>query len=367
MQSLDKQVLSTIRQWRGLDRGFVLVTVAATWGAAPRPAGSWLAIRDDGCVVGSVSGGCIEDDLIDKLRRGQLRAARPFVLTYGVSRDEALSFGLPCGGTLELLVEPHPDAWQLQALDERLRQGELLRRTVSVHGGHTTLLPATRGDRFSWDGKVLTTLHGPQWRLLLVGAGDIARYIAPLASALEFDVTVCDPRQEHAASWDVPGTRLVMTMPDDTVMAMAPDVRTAIVVLTHDAKLDDMALLEALPSSAFFVGALGSRRTNDARRQRLMEHFGFTEAEVGRLRGPVGLPIGSRTPPEIAVSILAELTAERARQTVRADASAGSADICSRQERGLLAPGADLTACTPGQPAGSPPREAGARLERWRP
>lgn len=320
MESLDLQVLAAIQDWRRQGHAFALATVAATWGASPRPRGSWLAVRDDGRIAGSVSGGCIEDDLIDKMRRGDLWRAGPYALTYGATRDEALNFGLPCGGILELLIEPKPDAAQLHSLADRLRQGELVKRTLSLADGTAQLTPAQPGDRFDWNGKVLTTLHGPQWRLLLVGAGDIARYVAPMAVALGFDVTVCDPREEYAASWDVPGTRLVTTMPDDTVMALAPDVRTAIIVLAHDPKLDDMALLEALPSAAFFVGALGSRRTNEQRRARLREHFGFTEAQVARLRGPVGLPIGSRTPPEIAVSILAELTQQRIEHTTQAAA-----------------------------------------------
>lgn len=312
MQSLDSQVLTSIRDWHRQGHRFVLATVAATWGASPRPRGSWLALRDDGRIVGSVSGGCIEDDLIDKMRHGQLVAALPYTLTYGVSRDEALNFGLPCGGTVEILLETDPDVGQLDALDQQLRSGLRVCRTVNTQSGAALLVPAQNHDAFSWNGHDLTTIHGPQWRLLLIGAGDVARFIAPMALALEFDVIVCDPREEYAGSWDVPGTQLLRTMPDDTVTALAPDVHMAIVALTHDPKLDDMALLESIRSPAFFVGALGSRRTNDNRRKRLIEHFGFSDAEVQRLKGPVGLPIGSRTPPEIAVSILAELTAERA-------------------------------------------------------
>ncbi|WP_175129228.1 XdhC family protein [Achromobacter piechaudii] len=318
MESLDLQVLQAIREWRGQGHALVLATVAATWGASPRPRGSWLAVRDDGRIAGSVSGGCIEDDLIDKMRRGELWRSQPYALTYGATRDEALNFGLPCGGILELLIEPNPDAAQLQDLAERLQRGELVNRSVNLADGAARLAAAVPGDCFQWDGKTLTTLHGPQWRLLLVGAGDIARYVAPMAVALGFDVTVCDPRDEYAASWKVPGTRLVTTMPDDAVTALVPDVHTAIIMLAHDPKLDDMALLEALPSPAFFVGALGSRRTNAQRRKRLVEHFGFTEAMVARLHGPVGLPIGSRTPPEIAVSILAQLTQQRIAHTTQA-------------------------------------------------
>lgn len=322
MRSLDMQVLAAIRDWHRLGHGFVLATVACTWGAAPRPPGAWLALRDDGLVVGSVSGGCIEDDLIDKMRQRRLGAPLPYTLVYGGDADEARNFGLPCGGTLEIVVETNPDAGHFAALQDQLRGGLLVRRTVDVRTGRITLNPAQAGDRFGWNGETLTTVHGPQWRLLLVGAGDIARYIAPMAQALEFEVLVCDPREEYALTWDVPGTRVLSTMPDDAVIALRPDVRTAIVVLSHDPKLDDMALLEAIRSPAFYVGALGSQRSNENRRRRLVEHFGFTQEEVLRLRGPVGLDIGSRTPPEIAVSILAELTAVRNR-LIRAGDAAG--------------------------------------------
>ncbi|WP_313621416.1 XdhC family protein [Achromobacter sp.] len=313
MQSLDMQVLAALREWGGLGLDRVLATVASTWGASPRQPGALLAIRGDGRVMGSVSGGCIEDDLIEKMRQGKLCAPLPYAVVYGGRPDDAMNFGLPCGGTLELVIETNPDAAQLAALEDRLRGGRLARRSVDLLTGVVTVTDAQPGDAVAWDGCTLSSIHGPQWRLLLVGAGDIARYIAPMAQALEFDVQVCDPREEYASTWDVPGTTLLTCMPDDAVSALRPDARTAIVMLSHDPKLDDMALLEAIGSPAFYVGALGSRRSNDKRRQRLKEHFGFTEADVQSFKGPVGLDIGSHTPPEIAVSILAELTAVRNR------------------------------------------------------
>ncbi len=167
---------------------------------------------------------------------------------------------------------------------------------------------AERGLRF--DGRRLVTLHGPRYRLLLIGAGQLGRYVASGALGLGYDVSVCDPRVEHTGQWDVPGARLVGGMPDDAVIALRPDARTAVIALTHDPKLDDLALLEALSTPAFYVGAIGSRRNNAARRERLAL-FDLDAAAIARLRGPIGLYIGSRTPPEIAISILAELTACR--------------------------------------------------------
>lgn len=309
MDSQDLQVLAALRRWQAEGHKAALVTVARTWGSAPRPAGAWMALRDDGRVQGSVSGGCIEDDLIARMRDGRIAGARPFALTYGVTREEAGRFGLPCGGTLELVIEPAPDLAQLAELAARIEAGQLVRREVELGSGEVRLGAACRGDTLTWDGRCLGSVHGPLWRLLIIGAGQISRYLAPMAQALDYAVSVCDPREEYAVEWDVPGATLVPGMPDDVVLAMNPDPHTAIVALTHDPKLDDMALLEALKAPAFYVGALGSRVNNAARKDRLRTYFDLSEEEVGRLHGPIGLYIGSRTPPEIAVSILAEMTA----------------------------------------------------------
>lgn len=309
MDSQDLQVLAALRRWQAEGHRAALVTVARTWGSAPRPAGAWMALRDDGRVQGSVSGGCIEDDLIARMRDGRIAGSRPFAQTYGVTREEAGRFGLPCGGTLELVIEPAPDMALLAELAARIEAGQLVSREVQLDSGSVSLGAASRGDALAWDGHRLTSVHGPLWRLLIIGAGQISRYLAPMAQALDYAVSVCDPREEYATEWDVPGAALVPGMPDDVVLAMNPDPHTAIVALTHDPKLDDMALLEALKAPAFYVGALGSRVNNAARKDRLRTYFDLSEDEVGRLHGPIGLYIGSRTPPEIAVSILAEMTA----------------------------------------------------------
>ena len=311
MDSQDLQVLAAVRRWRAEGHRVALVTVARTWGSAPRPAGAWMALRDDGRVQGSVSGGCIEDDMIARMLDGRIGGQQPFVLTYGVTREEANRFGLPCGGTLELVVEPATDHALLAELAARLEGGQLVRREIDLADGRVRILDACRGEALHWDGHCLATVHGPHWRLLIIGAGQISRYLASMAQALDYAVTVCDPREAYSVEWDVPGAPLVAGMPDDVVIGMAPDPHSAIVALTHDPKLDDMALLEALKSPAFYVGALGSRVNNTARKARLLEYFDLSQDEVGRLHGPVGLHIGSRTPPEIAVSILAEMTAEK--------------------------------------------------------
>lgn len=313
MDSLDQQVLDAVGGWAAAGQHFALVTLARTWGSAPRQPGAWLALRADGAVQGSVSGGCIEDDLIERMRAGRLRgpADLPFCLTYGLTRDEARRYGLPCGGTLELLVEPGPDQGLLAQLSARTRAGQLVRRRIDLATGVVSLSDGARGHVTQWDGTTLVTQHGPRWRLLIIGAGQTSRYLAPIAHALGYAVTVCDPRIEYSAGWDVPHAAWVPGMPDDAVLAMAPDPHCAVVALTHDPKLDDMALLEALKSPAFYVGALGSAVNSDTRRARLRQHFDLGDEQVARLRGPVGLPIGSKTPAEIAVAIVAEMIALR--------------------------------------------------------
>lgn len=309
MDNLDTQVLAAAQRWAAAGHRFALVTVARTWGSAPRPPGAWMALRDDGLVQGSVSGGCIEDDLIYRMRAGEFSGRGMQLVRYGVTQDEAHRFGLPCGGTLELVIEEAPDLGALAEMAERIAAGQLVQRCLNLAQGTVGIDGGRAGNTLSWDGETLLTQHGPAWRLLLVGAGQISRFLAPMAQALGYQVFICDPREEYAREWDVPGATLLAGMPDDVVLELRLDPHSAVVALTHDPKLDDMMLLEALKSPAFYVGALGSAVNNAKRRERLREYFDLSQAELERLHGPVGLPIGSRTPPEIAVSILAEMTA----------------------------------------------------------
>ncbi len=313
MESLDLRVLADALAWKRAGHGVSLVTVVQTWGSAPRPPGALLAVRDDGVVSGSVSGGCVEDDLIARAKaalaegRQDPAAARPSLIVYGVNQEEAARFGLPCGGTLRLVQEPLLDAGWIEQLLARTAGHRLVSRTLDLASGSVTLGDAMRGQGMEFDGQTLTTVFGPRWRLLLIGAGQLSQAVAQMAGVLDFEVLVCDPREEYAATLDLPGVQRVAGMPDDVVREMLPDAHTAIVALTHDPKLDDMALLEALKSAAFYVGALGSRRNQEARKRRLAEHFDLSAAELARLHGPVGLDIGARTPAEIAVSILGEI------------------------------------------------------------
>ncbi len=308
MDSVDLECLKRSAEWVEAGRRVQLVTVVKTWGSSPRPPGAMLAVRDDGHVVGSVSGGCIEDDLIERVRSEGLKATKCEVVTYGVSADEARRFGLPCGGTIQLVLEPLTKESGILALLREIEDGHLVARRLDLSTGFSTLHPANPSDGLAFDGRTLTTVHGPRYRMLVIGASQLSKYLAQIAVGLDYQVTVCDPREEYTETWDIPGVTLVRTMPDDTARAMRLDERCAVVALTHDPKLDDLALIEALQSPAFYVGALGSRANNDKRRERLVE-FELSAAEIARLHGPIGLYIGSRTPPEIAISILAEITA----------------------------------------------------------
>lgn len=309
MNSLDLDVLRAALAWLGQGHAITLGTVVGTWGSSPRPPGSVMVLRDDGQVAGSVSGGCIEDDLVHRLRQGDAAFTKPTLTTYGGQAEEAQRFGLPCGGTVRVVLEPVAgDAWLKELLEAiELRRG--IERKLDMQTGEVTLAASAEDDRVEFDGRVLRTVHGPRRRLLVIGCGQLSRYVASMAVMLDYDVLVCDPRPEYHEGWrQLEGVTLSTTMPDDLVMAMNPGAHDAVVALTHDPKLDDLALMEALKTPAFYVGVLGSRRSNAARRERLLG-FDLTASQVERLRGPVGLDIRARTPAEIAVSIVAEMTA----------------------------------------------------------
>lgn len=310
MNSLDIEVIARCARWLAEGHRVTLATVIKTWGSSPRPIGAMLALRGDGQLIGSVSGGCIEDDLVQRLQMSPLSGHMPERVTYGLNAEEAHRFGLPCGGSMELVLEPLQPRSLMAELAQRLQQRQLVRRSLDLQSGEVTLSQANAGDVLTFDNEILHSIHGPQWQLLVIGAGQLSRYLVEMAVALDYRITVCDPREEHSGNWDLPGVTLTRDMPDDVVIAMQPDARCAIVALTHDPKLDDMALLEALKSEAFYVGAIGSEVNNTKRRARL-KLFDLSDAQIARLHGPIGLFIGSKTPPEIAISTLAQMTAIR--------------------------------------------------------
>lgn len=311
MNSMDVEVVRTAMDWMNRGHRVVLGTVVRTWGSSPRPPGSLMIIRDDGQVAGSLSGGCIEDDLISRVARGDLALRKPEVTTYGASAEEAQRFGLPCGGTVQIVLEPLGAHSQLREMLAAIETHRVVRRRLDLATGFVTLGAAEDGDAVRFDGASLSTVHGPRLRLLIIGGGQLSRYLAQMAVMLDYRVTVCDPREEYHEAWaQMEGVHLSRQMPDDLVLAMNLDAMSAVVAVTHDPKLDDLALMEALKTPAFYVGALGSLRNNQGRRERLLD-FEVSAEEVARLHGPVGLNLGGPTPPEIALSIIAEMTAVR--------------------------------------------------------
>lgn len=306
----DREVIGIALEWLQQGHSLLLVTVLKTWGSSPRPPGSLLVMRRDGIHAGSVSGGCVEEDLLARYQQGELSEQLPTRLDYGIDRQEATRFGLPCGGRLELLLEQLDDAAHLQTLLSAMQRGELISRQVHIVSGDVHLSPASADQEFACDDETVSKVFGPRWQMLLIGAGHLSRYVSQLALMLDYRVIVCDPREEYAGGWQLPGTQLTGKMPDDAVHEFADHERCIVLALTHDPKLDDMALIDALNSPAFYVGAIGSQRNCEARRQRLQQ-LGLDQPAISRLHAPVGLNIGSHTPPEIAVAILAEITARR--------------------------------------------------------
>ena len=320
----DREILDSAVNWIG--QGFypALVTVVRTWGSSPRPVGSLMLMREDGIHAGSVSGGCVEEDLVSRYCNRQLSDRFPTMIDYGINREEASRLGLPCGGRLELLIEQLQSVTDLQVLLNKLQSRELVGRRVCLQTGEVSLHPASAAEDFSYTRDAVKKIFGPRWQLLLIGAGHLSQYVSQLALMLDYRVIVCDPRQGYGEAWSVEGAELLRVMPDDAVRSHASHPRSVVVALTHDPKLDDMALLGALQSEAFYVGALGSKRNSDLRRERLAA-LGLTEKQLQRLHAPVGLAIGSRTAAEIAVSIMAEITAGRNQADRRAQDAASAA------------------------------------------
>lgn len=291
-----------------------LVTIVATSGSSPRPAGAMLACSDDGRQAGSVSGGCVEEDLIARLNAGEFDAQRIARIDYGVSAEENARLGLPCGGHLDLIVQslgPGDGDW-LRAVLDAIGERRCVQRRVSLADGSTALAPLAHFADLDVDASYLVQSFGPRYRMLLVGAGQLAASLAELALAMDYEVLVTDPRQDALAQWSGPEVPRLSGMPDDVVRLQAADRFSVVITLTHDPRIDDMALMEALESDAWYVGALGSRRTTEKRLERL-QALDIPQEKIDRLQAPVGLDIGSKTPLEIAVAIMAQLVLLRRR------------------------------------------------------
>jgi xanthine dehydrogenase accessory factor len=306
----DIEVIGRARDWLQARQRVALVTVIRTWGSSPRPPGSLLSMNGAGRFVGSVSGGCVEETLVERYLNGELAGPAPTMVDFGVDRHEASRMGLPCGGRLEVLVEELDNPESIETLLRRLQNGQLVTRKVDLASGRVSLLEHEGIIEFQVSETGLIKTFGPAWQLLLIGDGQLARHLATMAQQLDYQVIICDPREAYEAAAPLAGVQQSREMPDDAVQGMGDQARTAIVALTHDPRQDDLALSAALDSQAFYIGALGSARTARARRERL-QALGFGTKQIARIHGPAGLSIGSKRPAEIAVSILAEITAIR--------------------------------------------------------
>lgn len=312
MSSQNQQVMQFLSVTLEAGQPVWLVTLLSIWGSAPRPAGSLLAVSDNQH-CGSLSGGCLEETLVAQLREGHFSPAHPHQLSVGITQDQARQFRLPCGGKMQLLLEPIAPGSRTHAtyqqINEALQQRRPITRQVDIKSGaveiHGATAPALR-----CDGDILIQTLGPQFRLLIVGANMVADYLASLADSLELEVWICDPRPGAFDAWPHSFTRNYTDYPDDLIRAHFQDSACLIVSLAHDPRVDDMALLEALAGPAVYIGAMGSRRSTEQRLQRLRE-LGLDDLALNRLRAPVGLDLGSKTPAEIAIAIAAELIAFR--------------------------------------------------------
>lgn len=307
----------TALAWHRDGIGAALATVVQTWGSAPRRAGSQLAIGGDGRIEGSVSGGCVEGavivEAIEAIEAGEHR-----LLEFGVSDEDAFAVGLACGGTIKVLIEPVGGALPVDLLEE-LVAARAARRAVAyevnldtgvrrlLHGGYPERMRMDRSG-MEEDGATFVAVHNPPLRLIVVGAVHIAQALVPMARIAGYDPVIVDPRETFASAARFPGERILHDWPDEAVAQLGLDPRTALVLLTHDPKIDDPALEAALAAEVFYIGALGSKRTHAKRVERMVA-AGFTEDQIARIHGPVGLDIGAAGPAEIAVSVLAEMTA----------------------------------------------------------
>jgi xanthine dehydrogenase accessory factor len=313
MNSLDQQVLTQLASWLEAGKRCWLCTITDTFGSSPRPIGSLLACNEDGLHCGSLSGGCVEDNLRESLFKGELATKAPAHMKYGVAVEDVLRLGLPCGGSMQVLIEPiaPAEAEFYRSLADKVGSRVLVQRQVDIRTGVATVNEIPRYQPLQLEGDTLRHTYGPSFQLLLIGAVQVAWYLADMAQALDYDVEICDPRKELVDNSPAVKARLTVGMPDDWLRSKIVDQHTAVIALCHDPRIDDMALMEALNQDAFYIGAMGSERTSSKRRERLLS-LDIAQSQIDRLHAPVGLPLGSKTPPEIAIAILAELTQLRA-------------------------------------------------------
>ncbi len=325
MQSGQQHIIIKVSDSLNREQPVWLCTILKTWGSSPRPIGSMMACTLDGEIAGSISGGCIEEDFLEQLRDGSLKKQfdaeqKPFIVKYGITAEQAARLRLPCGGQLHVLLEYlAPTAANKEVfaqLAQALESHQRISRELDLNTGAISIRHSVADEAVVLNEHSLLHALSPKYKLLLLGAGDVAHYVAEMALALEYDVTLCDPRPDYLANWHVDGVQVTSDLPDDVVRDGFSDPYSGIIALAHDPRVDDMALMEALKTPAFYVGAMGSERTSASRRERLPE-LGLSAEEIDRLHAPIGVQIGSKTPAEIAISVMAEVTMVRHAGDVR--------------------------------------------------
>lgn len=317
----DLDIFQAVQRWLDQSETVWMCTVLDTWGSSPRPRGSLLACTARGEFIGSLSGGCVEENLITRIVAGEFSSSLSRI-RYGSTTDETERFYLPCGGVLDVSIErlQQKTAWHdampliVDALVKRRRIAVQRHFSpekflVAEPVDSAPILEVNENELGNLIG--INQILGPPYRLLLIGISEVSRAVAQLALLLDYEILVCDPRSDARARWDVAGVTLLSKLPDDAVREYGDDERCAILALTHDPRIDDMALMEAFNTQAFYIGAMGSLRTSSNRRARL-QLLDVTSEQLQRLHAPIGLDTGSKTPMEIAVSVLAQLTAVRA-------------------------------------------------------
>ena len=285
----------------------VLATVLKTWGSSPRPIGAVMAISESKKFIGSVSGGCIEDELISLIQNEFPTEAALIEYSSETTRT------LPCGGTLLLLLEPLDSISALDQMVKQLANGVSLVRSVTVPALEVSWRPAIDDDKTGFSSSTYEILYERSWQILIVGMGELSQWVYQIANLMDYEVKVCEPREDYRESWPFSESEIYTDYPDDFVRLAKPDRQTCVLALTHDPKIDDMAIMEALITDAFYIGALGSKRTTYNRADRLKTHFGMEDKDIRRLHAPIGVDLNTRKPQEIALSIITEITAVRNR------------------------------------------------------
>jgi len=303
----DKQIIQRSIDLLNNDEYIIFCIVARTWGSSPRPPGSLMMLSQNGIMTGSVSGGCIEDDLQHKLQNGFFDDKKITRLVYGSDDDENEHVRIPCGSILEIVAEKITDSKQLNIIYNSLVKGETISRTLIINDGASSLeINTGKNIEFSYDGKSLKKNFGSAWCVLIIGSSDLSSYVAAIGKMLGYRIVICEPRESYRPNWTDEDCEITSLMPDDAVRHYATNFYSIVLSLSHDPKLDDMALMAALDLDLFYVGAIGSEKNNLERKKRLKE-LGLSKGSIAKLHAPVGLNISSRMPAEISVSIFAEL------------------------------------------------------------